>query len=103
MCNLKQNPVLIYSISGNHWTEVKLSSPAILSLLQTSEFEKGKTFALPESKRLSWNFILFFIEAKILPLEDIEKKQPGCQLRGPRSCLEVPSLMGNWRKPGAVR
>jgi hypothetical protein len=80
-----------------------LSSPAILSLLQTIEFEKGKTFALPESKRLSWNFILFFIEAKILPLEDIEKKQPGCQLRGPRSCLEVPSLMGNWRKPGAVR
>jgi hypothetical protein len=51
----------------------KLSSPAILSLLQTSEFEKGKTFALPESKRFSWNFILFFIEAKILPLEDIEK------------------------------
>jgi hypothetical protein len=28
---------------------------------------------LPESKRLSWNFLLFFIEAKILPLEGIEK------------------------------
>jgi hypothetical protein len=54
-------------------TEANCPPQLFFPFFRPSEFEKGKTFALPESKRLSWNFILFFIEAKILPLEGIEK------------------------------